>query len=607
VAHYCAWFAPGEKGFLDQRSPLFSELAPKYEAVCKALASSRTDSGRTEDWREVLRAYNITVVVLYDPDEQRLFAALHRLAPAEDEWDLLRVDGRALVFGWKGGGGSFERLHLDPHRLAFGPGDGDSALPPAPAVGPQRSPRQREWWEQFLTPAPAPGWQSDAAAMYLSYFEERAAVEQRHALAGYIAGAVGVAAPGQPVPEAQVALRLVEAFPPREVDLPLLAVRAARLALSANPDDKNAWLRLGQAYHTLHRDTEERPSSGHSPLLGLLRHVQIATALEHALVLDPDLEQAHEGLSRLYGEQNFVDAALEHRRHAVRLMRRSHRLGETEEKFGDRLKAEEEAVQRLEQLVQDHKNEYAIRSRAMSGDPLGRAQLALRLGLARLALDEVLLQSPVQSFGGEGARLELELLLQLGRAEVVRGMLDDSEMRESKDKLELSRVPAPPRPGYLPIYRLAAYDWLRFLQAAATGDYALATEALEELVQPLAEKSQRAMGQLRSAFPVALARELGLAAQPQFLFPRMVMQGERWDYLRFLTEVSFLSAQRADLHVLAGLLATERGSGTAALQSFDAALAAAAERTPQGDFAAAPLAAAYRRRLQAFGAGAEEK
>jgi len=303
----------------------------------------------------------------------------------------------------------------------------------------------------------------------------------------------------------------------------------------------------------------------------------------------------------------YLDAALEHRRRSLRLTRRGHRFGETEQEFSDRLKAEEEAVRQLEQLVLDRKNEYAIRAGAMSGDPLGRAQLALRLGLAQLALDEVLLQSPVQTFAGEGARLELELLLQLGRAELVRGMLDEPEMRESKDKLELSRVPAPARPDYLPFYRMPAYEWLRFLQAAATGDYGPAAEALEELVQPMVAKSQRAMGQMRLAVPVALATELGLSTGPEQLFLRMVIQGERRKVVQYLTEVSFLPAQRADLHILGGLLAVESGSPDAALQSFDAAFAAAAERGPPADFAAAPLADAYRRSLQAFGARADEK
>jgi hypothetical protein len=613
VAHYCAWFAPGERGFLDLRSPTLSRLAPQYEAVCRAVSSTRAESEDADEWREILRDFGITVLVLYDADEQRLFAALHRLALAEDEWNLLRIDGRALVFGWKGGGRSFERLYVDPHRLAFGPADVHSPLPPAPDLGPQRPPQRREWWERVLTPAHAPGWQSDAATMYLRCLDDQAPAEDRRALAAYAAGVAGVAALGTPLSADQVVLRLVVAppflsgFGARQPDLPLLAVRAARLALVNDPDDANAWYRLGQAYVRLHRATGERRSSGFSPLLGFLRHVQAATALEHALLLNPDLEQAHEGLSVLYAERMYLDAALEHRRHVLRLTRRGHRFGETEQEFADRLKAEEEALQQLEKRVQDNKNDFAIRSRTMSGDPLGRAHLALRLGLARLALDDVLLQSTVQSFSGEGARLELELLLQFGRAEVVRGMLDDSEMRENKDKLELSRVPAPPRPGYLPVYRLAAYDWLRFLQAAATGDYGPAAEALDDLVQPLAENSRRGIEQMRQAVPVALATELGLSTGPEHLFLRVVMQGERRQLTQFLMEVSFLSAQRADLHTLGGLLAVERGSPGAAWQSFNAAFAAAAERGPPADFAAAQLASDYRRWLQDFGAGADEK
>jgi hypothetical protein len=310
----------------------------------------------------------------------------------------------------------------------------------------------------------------------------------------------------------------------------------------------------------------------------------------------------------LYGERNVLDVALEHRRHSLRLLRQGgpHR-GENRKEFDNRLKAEEDAVQKLEQLVQDHKNDYLIRSRSMSGDPMGRALLALSLGLPLVAVDDVLLQSSVQSFGGEGARLQLELLLQLGRADLVRGMLDDPEMRESKHKLDVSRVPAPAQPGYLPFYRMPAYEWLRFLQAAATGDYAQAAETLDDLVQPLADSSHAALRQLRPAFPMVLAFELGLAAEPQLLLPRLVVLTERSDVMQLLNDLSFQSAQRADLYVLAGLLAVERGSRTAALQSFDAALTAAAERTPQADFAAAPLAADYRSRLQDYGAPGEEK
>jgi hypothetical protein len=115
------------------------------------------------------------------------------------------------------------------------------------------------------------------------------------------------------------------------------------------------------------------------------------------------------------------------------------------------------------------------------------------------------------------------------------------------------------------------------------------------------------MRQVRLAVPVALATELGLSTGPEQLFLRLVIQGERRTVVQYLTEVSFLPAQRADLHILGGLLAVESGSPDAALQSFDAAFAAAAERGPPADFAAAPLADAYRRSLQAFGARADEK
>src|SRR5206468_681819 len=78
--------------------------------------------------------------------------------------------------------------------------------------------------------------------------------------------------------------------------LPLLAVRAARRAVAVNPEDANAWLRLGQAYLLLRNVTGERSGEGLLPPLAQLRHVQIVTALEQAVRLDPDVEVAHHEL-----------------------------------------------------------------------------------------------------------------------------------------------------------------------------------------------------------------------------------------------------------------------------------------------------------------------
>src|SRR5207245_1330144 len=100
----------------------------------------------------------------------------------------------------------------------------------------------------------------------------------------------------------------------RPAELPLLAVRAARRAVAANPDDANAHLWLAVAYMDLRDKTVER-SLGRTlaPLL-MVRRAQAAAALLHALKLNPDLEAAHERLAELYEEAHFLDAALDRRR-----------------------------------------------------------------------------------------------------------------------------------------------------------------------------------------------------------------------------------------------------------------------------------------------------
>src|SRR5262249_11662283 len=138
--------------------------------------------------------------------------------------------------------------------------------------------------------------------------------------------------------------------------------------------------------------------------------------------------------------------------------------------------------------VHDQKNQYNLRSRPLSGEPLRRADLALELGLPRTALDDVLLRSGVLVFGGDGARLELELLLMLGRPHAVRDKMDEPELQRSKDKSGLTSVGAPRLPGYQPFYRVPAYDWLRALQSAAVGDYDRAAETLSGMLAYLDEK-----------------------------------------------------------------------------------------------------------------------
>lgn len=607
VAHYCAWTAPAEKGFLDHRFSLFVPAAAQYEAVCEAIFSGPAASTQPSRWRQALRAHGVSVVVLYDPNTQRLLHAAQRLAQDPEEWQLLQVDGRALIFGWRGSrpGGSFAALQLDAQRLAFAPADDEWRLPRAPAQGPGRAPEPRGAYEQFVQAEPLPAWESYASSMYLRYFEDRYPLERRQSMALYAAATAGAAPATAPAGPGPLLHRLVHAEPflpgfyTRRPDLPLLTVRAARCALAANADDAGAWLRLGQAYLLLHRATPERSATRDSALLSLLRHVQAATALENALLLDPDLEAAHEALSVLYAERKYLDATLEHRRHVLRLVRRGPRPGEDRENFEVRLEREEAAMGRLEQFVQERRNEYAVRARDLSGDPLGRAHAALNLGLAQVALDDVLLQSQVLVFGGEGARLELELLLLLGRAETARRLLEDDELRDNREQLDLARVVAPSHPGYLLFYRLPAYEWLRFLQSAATGDYDRAALAQSELLRLLEDKRRQGLPKAQRLVATLLATEVGANPHPQHIILRLVLQRERAELARYFADLDFLAAQRADLGVLGALLAVEQGDPVRALEHLNTAFKAVSEPGVAAGFAARPLAMALRAEIEA--------
>jgi tetratricopeptide (TPR) repeat protein len=595
VADYCAWFAPAEKGFLDHRFALFPPaVLREYEEVCRALSPARGD-GEGGDWRRVLRERGVRYLVLYDPDLRRLAGPLRRLHVDSADWALLRIDGRALVFAWRDGGKS-DVLRFDPARLAFGPQDEEAraVLPAAPGEGAARPPQPYDSWARFLRPAAPPTWEAPAAAMYLRQFEEGA----RDLLWARYAGLVGL-----PAQRAGALLRLagewsvpgaLDALPPA---LPLLAVRAGRRAAAANPDDADAWLVLGQAYLALARFTGEGSADGRRPLLGQVRHAQAATALENALRRNPDLLPAHQALAALYVERNCLDAALDHRR-AVRDLTRQlgPAPGEDRERFAARLGRLEKDADELEQAVQDRENQYAVRTQGLgASEPLGRARAAVALGLARKALDDVLLPSQDVLFGPDGARLELELLLLLGRADRVREMLGeptwDEQTKRNLGAYELVTV----GPGGAPqAYRLPAYDWLRACQAAATGDYDLAGDSLGAAGRQLAA-GEGQVASLRRPLARVLAIEVGLGGTACLLLPLPVC------YLHsplagMFVQAQALGAEQADLAVLAGLLALERGDPAAAAGHFRAALG----RAP--DFAGRPLALAYLGRLRQAGA-----
>ena len=187
-------------------------------------------------------------------------------------------------------------------------------------------------------------------------------------------------------------------------------------------------------------------------------------------------------MANLYAGRNFLDAALEHRREAGRLTHRTGPVGgETAEAFARRLERMEAGTNELEREVGDRRNRFTLQAQTIGSQPYRKAQLALRMGLVRLALEDILMQSPMVLLGGEGVALQLELQLMLGRIEPVRDQLNDPDWQANKKNLGYLDVQGGTDSARAPAYRLPAYDWLLLCQAAAVGDYEQADGALQAL------------------------------------------------------------------------------------------------------------------------------
>jgi hypothetical protein len=388
----------------------------------------------------------------------------------------------------------------------------------------------------------------------------------------------------------------------------LLAVRAARRAVAVNPEDGNAWLRLGQAYLHLRNLTCERSAEGLLPPLAQLRHVQIVTALEEAVRLDPDLEVAHHELAHLYGGRDYLDEALNHQKEELRVSRGagSHSK-ETAEELADRLELLEKDTAKLVELVQERRKVFSSNSRTLQGGRLAQAGLALKLGLARQALEEILLPSPADLLGHEGIKMELDLFLTLGRVEEVRTILSDEGLQTSKQGLQYYDL-LPPKSGdgaplYASPYHWPAYEWLHVLQTTAVGDYAKAREDLHRIRAGLGAGHQQLKQDLREIDRQIWTYLPGLlSGLPPFLPTFSGQAAARFFELKSRLEADERTyrAQQADLFVLEGLLDLEQGDTDAARSAFSQAEHLCAE--PVGSavtFGGAPIAAYYLGKLKA--------
>jgi hypothetical protein len=553
---HLAWFAPGQRPTLTSRE-VAGPVGVDHAAIVRALTDPRPTWD--ESAREVLRRYGTTHLVLFHPDAGRFNRGLTFLLRRPDEFPPLLWRGRVVVLGWRDPAAAGRSDPFPAERLDLSP---NASSPDwrvrAPDSGPVLT--RRAWsWHDVLSRPPAPRTADrDEAAVALTIFEFQRQQAEDQAPFGFeameVAGLIGAAATGPGVAEgfvrAQMAFAIygidsntgrpstpfvalgmahrrgyetVRAYGP--IGTLLRGVRAGRRAVAANPDDAAAYQALAECYLRLRRVTAEHRWADAVPTIGRIRLAQVAFAGRQALRINPDLPAAHAILADLYGEVGFNDAALRHARELARLRKAAGpAAGEDQDQYRDRLKFLEEEVRRYEELVSNGENAVA----KLSGSNVAqRAAVALANGLAEKAL-RMLLDTDVAAFGPEGAKLELGLLLDLGRADEAREWLT---------------------PDYRATVGAVPYHAFRAQAAAAVGDYTAADEELAQLAraaEPSGLINEVAIGQFVGQVVVDGAV---LDPLPGGAVVRQMNQGRLWNQaLRSLENLRIgwgLGAQRA--------------------------------------------------------------
>jgi tetratricopeptide (TPR) repeat protein len=238
--------------------------------------------------------------------------------------------------------------------------------------------------------------------------------------------------------------------------------------------------------------------------------------------------------------------------------------GESRSDFASRVAQLEQAVEEMQKVVQENENRFTIRTESLAGDPLARARLALQLGLAGKALNDVLLRSHPDLYRVEGLRLLLELLLFTGRASEARDLLDRDEMRRNPSGLGYYDLAGSRRWSY----RFLAYDWFDVLQTTATGNYDGAARALERMRNQLEREGNALTARLSPALALRVTSELGVSTEPSTVPLRMYANLEREQVSGWVVQSQFLPVERADLHTLEGMLLLERGQPEQAREHF---------------------------------------
>jgi tetratricopeptide (TPR) repeat protein len=614
-ANYCAWFCPEEQGFLDSRLDVCGGAASEFALVRQELSGrvlmpSMSPGDRSPptppQWRDVLRRRKVDHIILADRDREHTQDVLRHVLAVPDEWEVLFLAGRVLVLAWRDpaarGSAVPATQGVDLAYQGLHPAEVEKA--PAQAVDP---PSSAEWWEAYLPVPDRMSSDRDEAALRNMIFEaliqptrRATARECELAVAG---GLVGRAAGDEPTGAAlrllwlaegstmprqapnvapQLGQRLQIAYLMGRDDAPVgdlwAAIRASRRALADNPNDADAYLLLGQMYCRLAWNTVER-SWTQFPALGQLRMQQAIGALQAAVRIKPEFDQAHSLLATIYRRLGIVDLARRHQQDFHKLCRdRGPLPGESVAAYDDRL---DRAAQEAARLDAEESDRDSLFERKQGGLALAaRVRLAHGLGLTDKALN-MLLDTDPAAFGGEELHLTLDLLLWTGRAHAGRELL---------------------KPQHKQLLGDFEYDTLAARLAVATGNYADAQAHVSRLaarsttVPELGSYSVDLETGLAFVVAKSITSGLRIAGTPHW-FPALTDFEAR---LR-VDGLSVALARAAEFTVLQGIIMLEHGESARAERHFRQALADMAHQADRGIH---PVAAYYLHLLQMPSKGA---
>jgi hypothetical protein len=605
AANYLAFYCPEEKTFFDYRFRQFKDSAATYYQMRNELSPQRGAGGSDApprgkagvDWRQEFRARKVRHLLVYDPDPFRTFPAIKLIhdvthqqekdylqgkkSPQEGkqpaayarEWTLIDQRGRVALFAWsdpeRAWDDSLRALELKPNQRAFGP---NAARAPGASAG--RGPATadddtflnfQEWWEKFADRRlpRAPDSYEAGYHFYMSMVETQQArndLSTKHA--EQIAAAIGFGADARTLP-GEILFRITHwgqaLIGPTEkfgsTASTLLAIRAARRALAANPFDDAAYFWLGIAYQQLPEASNPYDLYAPESLLGEIRRCQISGCLYNAAKIKPDRLEVHQSLANLYLVQGFQDLGLQQRKEELRLTEElGPNIGEDIEVYRQRLTYLRDQVKQLDDQVKNAQNDFLIATKNLPKAVL-KAELARKRGLTGEALDLLVKTSPVE-LGADGLLMELQLLLAVGRVEDVRA-------NWNQDLIDNTMI------AIVGSYQLPIYKWLVVLQAMSVGDYDKADEALAQIIAAV-ERIHRVV--LPGGSAPGICAQLSLDfLDPTGLRPLTWQCFQRYDRLlklQQLKRVPLSSPAQSELHVLRGLLALEVGDSQRAADQF---------------------------------------